>query len=153
MRSASPVRTEQIGRAIGSLARPGDLVLLTGELGAGKTCLAQGALSGLGSADHVRSPTFVMIMEHAARIPMYHVDLYRLERGSDLDTLGLEEYTCGDGLCLVEWADRAPSVFPSERLSILIERGRAEDDRTLILSAAGRRHGELLSGVLSTLGE
>ena len=153
LRSDGPERTEQVGRAIGALARPGDLVLLTGELGAGKTRLAQGALSGLGSSDHVRSPTFVLVMEHAARIPLYHVDLYRLERGSDLDSLGLDEYVGGDGLCLVEWADRAPVAFPAGRLEILIGRleGR-ENDRTLALTAGGDRHCELLAGVIDSVG-
>ncbi len=152
LRSDGPARTEEVGRAIGALALPGDLVLLTGELGAGKTRLAQGALRGLGSRDHVRSPTFVLIMEHAARIPMYHVDLYRLERGSDLDSLGLEEYVRGEGLCLVEWADRAPGAFPPDRLEILIGRvqGR-EDDRTLSLTAAGERHRRLLAGVVEAM--
>ena len=152
LRSERPARTEEIGHAIGSLSRPGDLVLLTGELGAGKTCLAQGALSGLDSRDHVRSPTFVLIMEHSARIPLYHVDLYRLERDSDLDTLGLDEYVRGQGLCLVEWADRAPHAFPPDRLDIRIERVEdREDERKLTLTAAGRRHIDLLEGVLAVL--
>lgn len=152
LRSERPARTEQIGHAIGSLACPGDLVLLTGELGAGKTRLAQGALSGLDSRDHVRSPTFVLIMEHSARIPMYHVDLYRLERDSDLDTLGLDEYVRGQGLCLVEWADRAPRAFPPDRLDIRIQRVEdREDERKLTLTAAGRRHMDLLEGVLGVL--
>ena len=152
IRSEAPARTEEIGRAIGTLARPGDLVLLTGELGAGKTRLAQGALSGLDSRDHVRSPTFVLIMEHSARIPLYHVDLYRLERDSDLDTLGLDEYVRGQGLCLVEWADRAPHAFPPGHLDVRIERVEdREDERKLTLAAAGRRHVDLLEGVLVVL--
>ena len=152
LRSEGPARTEEVGHAIGTLALPGDLVLLTGELGAGKTRLAQGALSGLDSRDHVRSPTFVLIMEHSARIPLYHVDLYRLERDSDLDTLGLEEYVRGRGLCLVEWADRAPNAFPPDRLDIRIERVEdREDERKLTLTAAGRRHVDLLEGLLGVL--
>ncbi len=91
-------------------------------------------------------------MEHSARIPLYHVDLYRLERDSDLDTLGLDEYIRGQGLCLVEWADRAPHAFPPDRLDIRIERVESsEDERKLTLTAAGRRHIELLEGVFGVL--
>ena len=101
----------------------------------------------------MRSPTFVLIMEHSARIPLYHVDLYRLERDSDLDTLGLDEYVRGQRpLCLVEWADRAPHAFPPDRLDIRIERVEdREDERKLTLTAAGRRHIDLLEGVLAVL--
>ena len=152
LRPEGPARTEEVGYAIGTLALGGDLVLLTGELGAGKTRLAQGALSGLDSRDHVRSPTFVLIMEHSARIPLYHVDLYRLERDSDLDTLGLDEYLRGQGLCLVEWADRTPNAFPPDRLDIRIERvEEREDERKMTLAAAGRRHVDLLEGVVGAL--
>lgn len=145
MRSDSPIQTQAIGQAVGSLAEPGDLVLLHGELGAGKTCFTQGVLHGLGSKDHVRSPTFVLIMEHNARLPLYHIDLYRLSVGSDLDSIGIEEYVHGAGLCVVEWADRASSAFPVERLEIRIERVEGDEEgRTLTLTAMGERHAELL---------
>ncbi len=149
LQSSGPRRTQAIGAAIGAQAKPGDIVLLNGELGAGKTCLTQGVLRGLGSRDHVRSPTFVLIMEHAARIPLYHADLYRLGRGPDLDTVGLEEYLLGEGLCVVEWANRAPGAFPEERLEVCIEPGVGKDARSLTLTAVGKRHTELLEAVRS----
>ena len=139
-----------MGEAIGAHAQPGDIVLLNGELGAGKTCLTQGVLRGLGSQDHVRSPTFVLIMEHDARIPLYHADLYRLESGAGLDTVGLEDYLQGDGLCVVEWADRAPQAFPAGRLEICIEPSEdGMDERELTLVAVGERHAELLRSALT----
>lgn len=125
-------------------------MLLIGELGAGKTCLTQGVLRGLESKDHVRSPTFVLIMEHAARIPLYHADLYRLEQGSDLDGVGLEEYLLGDGLCVVEWADRVPGVFPNERLEVRIEHDEdRRDGRALTLTAFGSRYADLLQSLIA----
>ena len=176
--SDGPSDTEALGQAIGANAQPGHLVLLVGGLGAGKTCLVRGALRGLGSTDadadadtdQVRSPTFVLVMVHAARVPLYHADLYRLPEASDqsavgpprlsklaklaeLDTVGLDEYVHGDGLCMVEWADRAPGAFPTERLHIRIEEveGR-EDGRTLTMTAVGRRHADLLGAVTAALG-
>lgn len=126
------------------------MVLLIGDLGAGKTCLTQGILWGLGSKDHVRSPTFVLIMEHAARIPLYHADLYRLEQGSDLNGVGLEEYLQGGGLCVVEWADRAPGVFPNDRLEVSIEQDENQrDGRTLTLTAFGVRYVDLLQSLIA----
>ena len=150
LQSFEPARTQAIGESIGAQARPGDVVLLIGDLGAGKTCLTQGILWGLGSKDHVRSPTFVLIMEHAARIPLYHADLYRLEQGSDLNGVGLEEYLQGDGLCVVEWADRAPGVFPNDRLEVSIEQDENQrDGRTLTLTAFGVRYVDLLQSLIA----
>ena len=138
---------------IGEHARPGDIVLLIGELGAGKTCLTQGVLRGLGSKDHVRSPTFVLIMEHLGRIPLYHADLYRLEQGTDLDGVGLEEYLLGNGLCVVEWADRAPEAFPDERLEVSIEQVEdRQDGRTLTLTAFGSRYANMLQALIAGRG-
>jgi tRNA threonylcarbamoyladenosine biosynthesis protein TsaE len=150
LHSSGPDWTQAVGEAIGAHAQPGDIVLVNGELGAGKTCLTQGVLRGLGSKDHVRSPTFVLVMEHDARIPLYHADLYRLESGASLDTVGLEEYLQGDGLCIVEWADRAPHSFPAGRLEICIELSEGGmDERELTLVAVGERHVELLGSVLT----
>lgn len=140
--------TRALGRTLGESAQPGDLVLLTGNLGAGKTCLTQGVLNGLGSDDHVRSPTFVLVMEHAARIPMYHADLYRLTEGPEIDTLGLEEYIHGNGLCVVEWANKAPSIFPVESLKIHIEPVcDLDNQRDFTITASGERHIDLLKTV------
>ena len=101
--------TEAFGRRLGSLLFPGAVVALIGPLGAGKTHLARAVAAGLGVPDPrvVTSPTFVLIQEYAGRLPVYHFDAYRLRGESDLSELGVHEYFEGDGVCLVEWADRA----------------------------------------------
>ena len=118
LQSSSADSTREIGREIGSRARKGDVVLLTGDLGAGKTTLAQGILHGLGSNEFARSPTFVLVNEYNARLPLYHMDLYRLDSFEDVEGLGLDDYLFGDGLCVVEWADKAEDYFPVDHLSV-----------------------------------
>ena len=102
--------TQDVGRALGSHAEPGHVYLLFGELGAGKTCLTQGILWGLGGDEFARSPTFVLVSEYTGRIPLYHVDLYRLDSETEVVDLGLDEYLFGDGACAVEWADSMPMM-------------------------------------------
>ena len=102
-------------------AREGDVVLLTGDLGAGKTTLTQGILHGLGSNEFARSPTFVLVNEYDARIPLYHMDFYRLGSFEDIDGLGLDDYLFGDGICVIEWADKADGYFPADHLSVSID--------------------------------
>jgi tRNA threonylcarbamoyladenosine biosynthesis protein TsaE len=107
--SQAPDETRRLGEALGRETRPGDVLLLDGPFGAGKTALVQGVAAGLGVAGHVGSPSFIMINEHHGRLPLYHVDLYRLEHELDPETLeALEEYFGGDGVCAVEW----PSLVP-----------------------------------------
>jgi tRNA threonylcarbamoyladenosine biosynthesis protein TsaE len=110
--------TEAFGRRLGSLLLPGAVVALVGPLGAGKTHLARAVAAGLGVPDPrvVTSPTFVLIQEYAGRLPVYHFDVYRLRGESDFADLGVLEYFEGDGVCLVEWADRAAGLLPAERL-------------------------------------
>ena len=119
--SASVEETRNLGRVIGSNISPGDILLLTGGLGAGKTTLTQGILWGLGSDEYARSPTFVLVNEYHARIPVYHMDLYRLDTFEEIDGLGLEDYLFGDGLCVIEWADKAQGYFPLDHVDISIE--------------------------------
>ena len=112
LQSRSAEYTREIGREIGSRARKGEVILLSGDLGSGKTTLTQGVLLGLGSDEFARSPTFVLVNEYNARIPLYHMDLYRLDSFEAIDGLGLDEYLFGDGLCVVEWANKAEGVLP-----------------------------------------
>ena len=144
--SRSPEETQQIGRVLGANAQPGQVFLLMGELGSGKTCLTQGLLWGLGGDEHARSPTFVLVSEYRARLTLYHIDLYRLEAGQDGLDLGLEEYLFGDGVCVVEWADRAPDLFPPEHLKVRIER-LGERTRRLSLSSGSPEYADILSAV------
>ena len=116
-----PEETRAIGRIVGEHAAAGDVVLLTGELGTGKTCLTQGILNGLGSDDLARSPTFVLIAEYRGRMAMYHMDLYRVGSIEQAEELGIEEYLDGDGLTVVEWADNVPGIFADDSLRIHLE--------------------------------
>lgn len=139
--------TQDVGRALGSHAEPGHVYLLFGELGAGKTCLTQGILWGLGGDEFARSPTFVLVSEYTGRIPLYHVDLYRLDSETEVVDLGLDEYLFGDGACAVEWADRALRYLEGvPRLEVRFER-LGENDRRLTLSTNDARYGAVMDAV------
>jgi tRNA threonylcarbamoyladenosine biosynthesis protein TsaE len=139
--TASPAETRRLGRRLARLLRAGDVVLLQGELGAGKTCLAQGIGEGLGVVEAVKSSSFVLVNEYHGRLKVYHADLYRLEDRREVAELALEE-VAGDGLLLVEWPDRAWEEMPEERLLVRIEMlGRR--GRRLTLEPCGRRYEEL----------
>ena len=136
---------------LGGMARAGDVYLLTGDLGAGKTCLTQGLLWGLGGNEYARSPTFVLICEYPARLTLYHMDLYRLDSVDEVVDLGLDEYLLGDGVCVVEWADKAAGAFPAAHMAIGISvDGDAE--RTLRVEAGSGEYAgriEALRGLLA----
>ena len=121
--SVSPEATERIGERLGKLLIPGDVVALIGDLGTGKTRLTHGIARGLGlkPGHSVNSPSYVLINEYPADHLIYHIDLYRIKGAVALLDLGLEEYLYGDGVCVIEWADRAESWLPAEHLQIQIE--------------------------------
>ena len=127
IRSYSPKDTQKIGRRIGTKAQSGDVLLLVGDLGAGKTTLTQGILWGLGGTEYARSPTFVLVNEYPARLTMYHMDLYRLNSIEEIEDLGLDDYLYGNDLCVVEWADKAPGYFPVNHAVVQLE---VIDDQT-----------------------
>jgi tRNA threonylcarbamoyladenosine biosynthesis protein TsaE len=105
--SRSPEETQALGARLGKLARPGDCFLLVGKLGAGKTCLTQGIARGLGIREYAASPSFVVVRELYGRLPLYHMDLYRLENIEEIADLGLDDYFYGQGVSVVEWGKRA----------------------------------------------
>src|SRR5438552_12090891 len=115
--------TESFGRRLGALLFPGAVVALVGPLGAGKTQLVRAIAEGLGIVDSrlVSSPTFVLIQEYVARLPIYHFDAYRLASEAEFDDLGTQEYYDSGGVCLIEWADRVPGSLPPEYLRIEME--------------------------------
>lgn len=115
--------TEALGRRLGPLLFPGAVVALVGPLGAGKTHFVRAVAEGLGVRNPaaVTSPTFTLVHEYPARLPIYHFDAYRLASAHEFTDLGTDEYFHGDGVCLVEWADRFPETLPSERLDVGIE--------------------------------
>jgi tRNA threonylcarbamoyladenosine biosynthesis protein TsaE len=146
--SARPEDTHELGRILGSQARPGDIFLLTGDLGAGKTTLTQGILWGMGSDDYVRSPTFVLATEYDADMPLHHVDLYRIEGLDEMDELGLEELVEDGGVVVVEWAEKAAELFPAGRLQVNIER-RADDSRRLAVTSTSAEYDRFLDSPLA----
>ena len=131
--------THDIGRAIGTHVGAGDIVLLSGSLGAGKTTLTQGIVWGLGSQEYARSPTFVLVNEYRASIPVYHMDLYRLDTFEEVDGLGLDDYLYGDGVCVIEWADKAPGYFPEGHLLVRIT-SISDEERELTVQSTVNGH-------------
>ncbi len=119
--SSSPDATRSLGSCVGQLAYTGLLVLLEGELGAGKTCFVQGIGTGLGVEERVKSPSFVLVNEYEGRLPIYHLDLYRLEE-DDLFDVGLSEYLEAPGVIIIEWAERACQWYPPRYLRVVIEK-------------------------------
>ena len=138
--STSPETTFQIGKMLGEALHAGDVVALRGDLGAGKTCCAQGIAVGLGVPDRrlVTSPTFTLIQEYQGRLPIYHFDAYRLTKEEDLDELGVEEYVHGEGITLIEWAERVPSCLPEAYVDVCLEIA-PDFTRAIRLSAIGKR--------------
>lgn len=118
VRSGSAEQTGQFGRQLGGLLLPGSRVLLQGDLGAGKTCLATGIARGLGISDEVAvtSPTYTLLNSYVGRLDLYHFDLYRLGDDADMAELGFDEYLYGDGVSLVEWPQRCPDLFENALL-------------------------------------
>jgi len=140
VRLASPEATQRAARALAAHLAPGDSIGLVGDLGAGKTCFVQGLARGLGVPDSVRvtSPTFTLINEHrGGRLPLYHVDLYRIDHARELDHIGLGDLFGPPGVVAVEWCDRFP-VLPADHLHIEL-RSVAENERALDAEGRGAR--------------
>jgi tRNA threonylcarbamoyladenosine biosynthesis protein TsaE len=139
VRTASAEETREVGEAIAALLRARDAVVLTGELGAGKTTFVQGVARGLGIEDRVASPTFTLIKEYSGILDLAHVDVYRLDRMQDVVDLGLEELGGGDDVLLVEWGDTIEELLPDDRLRIELTTGDGSDDdaRAISISATG----------------
>lgn len=137
LKTSSARETEAVGEHLGSLARRGDVFCLFGNLGAGKTCLARGIARGLGVEDYVTSSTFTLINEYQGRLPLFHMDVYRLEGPEELEDLGYEEYFYGDGVTVLEWPERVMDLLPEERLDIHIS-AVEEDNNTRLVTLEGR---------------
>jgi tRNA threonylcarbamoyladenosine biosynthesis protein TsaE len=137
--------TEAFGRRLGHLLFPGAVVALVGPLGAGKTHLVRAVAEGLDIADSrvVSSPTFVLIQEYMARLPIYHFDAYRLRSEAEFYDLGGHEYFAGDGVCLIEWADRVLGCLPRDRLLIRLE-VTGEQSRRAALESLGDGYADLI---------
>jgi tRNA threonylcarbamoyladenosine biosynthesis protein TsaE len=138
--SRNPEETFLIGKIIGRNLIEKDVVALVGDLGAGKTCLTQGIARGLGVPDEyqITSPSFTLINEYQGRMMLYHFDLYRLSRASEMDDMGYEEYLFGKGVSVIEWADKVKDILPDETLFIMINYAD-ENARNIIISGQKKK--------------
>ncbi|AOO73659.1 tRNA (adenosine(37)-N6)-threonylcarbamoyltransferase complex ATPase subunit type 1 TsaE [Ligilactobacillus salivarius] len=138
--------TEKLAKKIAQFLKPQDIILLDGDLGAGKTTFTKGLALGLGIKKNVKSPTFTIVREyHEGRLPLYHMDVYRLEDTS-ADDIGLDEYFNGDGVSVVEWSQFIDDELPNEYLIIHIIKDEQNDDqRKIVIKAKGERYQELLA--------
>jgi len=143
-RTASADETRAFGRVLGAALSRGGFVGFEGQLGSGKTVAIQGAAEGLGYGGYVTSPTFVLVNEYEGRVPILHVDLYRIEDARELEDIGYREIFFVDGVALVEWADRAPELLPPDRLRVVIDI-EGPDDRAFTVSAFGGGGAKLLA--------
>ena len=142
--SHSPQQTQELGVRLGELALSGDIFLLVGNLGAGKTCLTQGIVWGLDIEEYAVSPSYVLVRELHGRLSLYHIDLYRLDRIEEIADLGLDDYLYGNGICVIEWAERGLSVLPTERLLIEISY-LSDNERSFQFKPSGKRYLKLVS--------
>jgi tRNA threonylcarbamoyladenosine biosynthesis protein TsaE len=132
---ASAEATRALAAEIARHAVPATVIALSGDLGAGKTCFIQGLAAGLGVAGPVTSPTFIMIAEHAGRLPLYHVDLYRTESLAEIRSLGLDELIDGSGVTAIEWAEKAEPLLPARAVRVRIG-GAGDEPRTVEIDGA-----------------
>lgn len=136
--TSTPGATQAVAGAVAGLVRPGDLVLLVGDLGAGKTAFVQGFARALGVTDVVTSPTFTLVHQYEGRLLVNHVDVYRLEHLGETVDLALGELLDEGGVTLVEWGDAVLPVLPGDFLEVRITFGTGDDDRRLSLRSVGR---------------
>ena len=144
--SHSQEQTQRLGIRLGELAQAGDVLLLTGNLGSGKTCLTQGIAWGLGVKEYAFSPSFVIMREYHGRLTLYHLDFYRLDRIEEIADLGLDEYLYGKGVCVVEWAENGMAVLPEEHLLINLSY-ISDTERSINFEPKGNRYINLLKSL------
>jgi tRNA threonylcarbamoyladenosine biosynthesis protein TsaE len=130
-------QTRELAEAIAGLARPGDVIVLAGDLGAGKTAFVQGFGRGLGVTDRITSPTFTLVHVYEGRLPVHHLDVYRLDQLSEALDLGLPEMLDEGGVVLIEWGDAIIPVLPHDLLEVRLTLGEGDDDRSLALRCVG----------------
>lgn len=134
--ATTPEQTQEFAKRLASLLQPGDVIALEGDLGAGKTTFTKGLAQGLGITRNVNSPTFTIIKEYQGRLPLYHMDVYRVE--DSYEDLGFEEYFEGSGVTVVEWAHLIETQLPENLLTIHLYHGE-NDTRRLVLEPKGLR--------------
>ena len=141
-----PEQTQELGKAIGALLSGGEVVLLIGELGTGKTTLTQGIAKGLEIEEYTKSPTFVLVHEYEGRLHLYHIDLYRIAGDLEAWDIGIDEYLSGNGVSVIEWADRAPRIYPEDRLIVNLDSGSGTM-RHFRITGKGKRSIEIVDAL------
>ena len=150
VRTTSASETRAVGAAIASCLAPGDVVVLGGDLGSGKTTIAQGIAAALGVTEPVVSPTFAIVREYEGRVPIAHVDVYRLDRVQELHDLGLEEIFDGTRVVMVEWGELVGPVLPGDRVVVRMRHDEDDDDaRVIAVSAEGSARSPSLTSLLA----
>jgi tRNA threonylcarbamoyladenosine biosynthesis protein TsaE len=140
--TASAEETRALAARLAPQLQAGDVVVLVGDLGSGKTTFAQGVARGLGVEGPVTSPSFTLVQQYEGRLPVAHVDVYRLHRIQELHDLGFEELVDGAGVTLVEWGDAVAQAMPNDRVVVKLEAGAEDDERSVALELLGARwHG------------
>ena len=137
MQTKSVDDTRALAAEIAALAAPGDLIVLAGDLGTGKTAFAQGFAKGLGVEEPVTSPAFILVRTYPGRLPMVHLDVYRLDHMQELVDLGISELLDEGAVTLVEWGDAVTPALPSDFLEVRLDSGAAPDDRTIVVRSVG----------------
>jgi tRNA threonylcarbamoyladenosine biosynthesis protein TsaE len=150
--TGSAEETRTLAEAVSALSRAGDVVVLAGDMGAGKTAFVQGFGRGLGVQERITSPTFTLVHVYEGRLPIHHLDVYRLDQLGEVLDLGLAEMLDGEGVVLVEWGDAILPVLPHDFLEVRLTFGAGDDDRRLVIRALGPTWAprlDALGGVLS----
>jgi tRNA threonylcarbamoyladenosine biosynthesis protein TsaE len=137
--TSSPKESTQLAAAVAELVRAGDLILLAGDLGAGKTTFAQGFGAALGVTDRITSPTFTLVSQYRGRLELYHLDVYRLDQVEEVLDLGLAEMLDEGGVTLIEWGDTIIPVLPADYLEVRLRLGEGDDDRVIEIQLVGPR--------------
>ena len=151
--TASPEETRAFAERLGALLQPGDVIVLAGEMGAGKTAFTKGVALALGIEEQVASPTFTIMREYAARIPLVHVDVYRLDHVQELHDLGLDDLLGEEAVTVVEWGDKVSAALPGDRLDIRIEFGDGNDDRVFTIGCTGTSWAPRRDAIAALAGE
>lgn len=136
--------TEQFGYKLGKILKGGEIICLIGDLGAGKTTMTKSIAKGLDVEEYVTSPTFTLINEYRGRVPLYHFDVYRLEKVESIYDLGFEEYFYSNGVSIIEWANKIKNVLPEDVLTIEINRGSNDEERILNIYGSGERNKSII---------
>lgn len=137
--TASALETKELAAAIAELTRPGDVILLAGDLGAGKTAFAQGFGAALGITERITSPTFTLVSQYSGRLELFHLDVYRLDQIDEVLDLGLNEMLDEGGVTLIEWGDTIIPALPADFLEVRMRLGESDDDRMFEIEMIGSR--------------